>query len=135
VPINIRWDELGYVKMLALAHDGDQRWYYYPDSKSGVCVSVMPRARRNHLHGPDQDMTVDEVLVFKSFQYFKRKHGRLTEGVGGESAQLNGTDSPRPGGPAGAEHLLPHRLRGSDGARCPAVPLCSACTLPDGTVE
>ena len=31
VPINIRWDDLGYVKMLALAHDGDQRWYYYPD--------------------------------------------------------------------------------------------------------
>ncbi|CAE7850801.1 aclN, partial [Symbiodinium microadriaticum] len=52
VPINIRWDELGYVKMLALAHDGDQRWYYYPD------------------------MTVDEVLVFKSFQYFKRQEGR-----------------------------------------------------------
>ena len=43
MPINIRWDELGYVKMLALAHDSDQRWYYYPDSKSGVCVSVMPR--------------------------------------------------------------------------------------------
>ncbi|CAE7417496.1 aclN [Symbiodinium sp. CCMP2592] len=52
VPINIRWDELGYVKMLALAHDSDQRWYYYPD------------------------MTVDEVLVFKSFQYFKSQEGR-----------------------------------------------------------
>ncbi|CAJ1393971.1 unnamed protein product [Effrenium voratum] len=51
VPINIRWDELGYVKMLALAHDDEQRWYYYPD------------------------MTTDEVLVFKSFQYFKSQQG------------------------------------------------------------
>ena len=31
IPINIRWDELGYVKMLALAHDDEQCWYYYPD--------------------------------------------------------------------------------------------------------
>lgn len=49
--INIRWDELGYVKMLVLAHDERQKWYFYPE------------------------MTVDEVLVFKSFQYFKSQEG------------------------------------------------------------
>eukprot|EP00931_Biecheleriopsis_adriatica_P078127 TRINITY_DN51597_c0_g1_i1.p1 TRINITY_DN51597_c0_g1~~TRINITY_DN51597_c0_g1_i1.p1 ORF type:complete len:361 (-),score=58.59 TRINITY_DN51597_c0_g1_i1:19-1101(-) len=51
VPISIRWDELGYVRMLTLAHDPEQKWYYYPD------------------------MTTDEVLVFKSFQYFKSQAG------------------------------------------------------------
>lgn len=51
VSINIKWDHMPYVKMLALAHDEDQRWYYYPD------------------------MTLDEVLVFKSFQHFKSQVG------------------------------------------------------------
>lgn len=51
VPVNVRRDSSGYVKMLDLAHDAEQRWYYYPD------------------------MTVDEVLVFKSFQYFKSQSG------------------------------------------------------------
>jgi len=49
--ISIKWDALPHHRMLALAHDEDQRWYYYPD------------------------MTVDEVLIFKSFQYFKTQSG------------------------------------------------------------
>eukprot|EP00435_Cladocopium_sp_Y103_P017704 s1973_g4.t1 len=52
IGIHIKWDDLGYVKMLGLAHDDEQRWFYYPD------------------------MTQDEVLVFKSFQYFKSQAGR-----------------------------------------------------------
>jgi len=51
VPVNVRRDSLGYTKMLDLAFDEDQRWYYYPD------------------------MTVDEVLIFKSFQHFKSQAG------------------------------------------------------------
>lgn len=51
VPLSVKRDPLGYTKMLDLAYDKDQEWYYYPD------------------------MTVDEVLVFKSFQYFKSQAG------------------------------------------------------------
>lgn len=51
IPVNVKRDHLGYTKMLDLAYDKDQEWYYYPD------------------------MTVDEVLVFKSFQYFKSQEG------------------------------------------------------------
>merc|ERR1712190_214028 len=51
IPVNVRRDSMGYVKMLDLAHNPEQTWYYYPD------------------------MTVDEVLVFKSFQYFKKQKG------------------------------------------------------------
>ena len=31
IGIHIKWDDLGYVKMLGLAHDDEQRWFYYPD--------------------------------------------------------------------------------------------------------
>lgn len=51
VPVNVCRDTMGYIKMLDIAYNEDQRWYYYPD------------------------MTVDEVLVFKTFQYFKHQSG------------------------------------------------------------
>eukprot|EP00429_Kryptoperidinium_foliaceum_P106385 CAMPEP_0176244474 /NCGR_PEP_ID=MMETSP0121_2-20121125/31449_1 /TAXON_ID=160619 /ORGANISM="Kryptoperidinium foliaceum, Strain CCMP 1326" /LENGTH=250 /DNA_ID=CAMNT_0017584081 /DNA_START=17 /DNA_END=765 /DNA_ORIENTATION=- len=51
VPVNVRRDSQGYTKMMDLAFDEGQRWYYYPD------------------------MTVDEVLVFKTFQHFKSQAG------------------------------------------------------------
>eukprot|EP00929_Paragymnodinium_shiwhaense_P079016 TRINITY_DN41048_c0_g1_i1.p1 TRINITY_DN41048_c0_g1~~TRINITY_DN41048_c0_g1_i1.p1 ORF type:complete len:378 (-),score=57.98 TRINITY_DN41048_c0_g1_i1:313-1446(-) len=49
VPINVRRAGYDFAKMLDLAYDKDQHWYYYPD------------------------MTVDEVLVFKSFQHYRRQ--------------------------------------------------------------
>lgn len=51
VPVSIKWDELPHHRMLNLRPSEGQRWYYYPE------------------------MTVDEVLVFKSFQYFKAQAG------------------------------------------------------------
>jgi len=51
LPISIKWDHMPHHKMLAIAHDESQRWYYYPS------------------------MTTDEVLIFKSFQYFKSQSG------------------------------------------------------------
>jgi len=51
VPINVRRDSMGFSRMLDLAFDEAHRWYYYPD------------------------MTVDEVLVFKSFQHLKGQDG------------------------------------------------------------
>merc|ERR1712039_859094 len=51
LPVSIRWDHMPHHRMLNLAHDDEQRWYYYPE------------------------MTVDEVLIFKSFQYFKAQDG------------------------------------------------------------
>jgi len=51
VPVSVKRDNMGYVRMLDLAYDPGQRWYYYPD------------------------MSVDEVLVFKSFQHFKSQAG------------------------------------------------------------
>lgn len=51
LPISIKWDAMPPHRMLALAHDESQRWYYYPE------------------------MTVDEVLLFKSFQHYKSQAG------------------------------------------------------------
>mmetsp|Transcript_42301 Transcript_42301/g.109076 ORF Transcript_42301/g.109076 Transcript_42301/m.109076 type:complete len:226 (-) Transcript_42301:46-723(-) len=51
VATSIRWDEMPHHRMMTLAHDPEQRWYYYPD------------------------MTTDEVLIFKSFQHFKTQSG------------------------------------------------------------
>eukprot|EP00933_Yihiella_yeosuensis_P016593 TRINITY_DN14106_c1_g1_i1.p1 TRINITY_DN14106_c1_g1~~TRINITY_DN14106_c1_g1_i1.p1 ORF type:complete len:250 (-),score=47.92 TRINITY_DN14106_c1_g1_i1:46-723(-) len=72
IPISIRWDNMGFHRMLALAHDEGQQWYYYPD------------------------MTTDEVLLFRSFQFFKNQSG----------PELNScfhTAFEVPGAPPGAE--------------------------------
>jgi len=82
VPVNVCRDTMGYIKMLDIAYNEDQRWYYYPD------------------------MTVDEVLVFKTFQYFKHQSG----------PELNTcfhTAFQHPDAPPGAEerHSCEYRVR------------------------
>ena len=47
IGIHIKWDDLGYVKMLGLAHDDEQRWFYYPD----CLVGRFPPSLGSKLHG------------------------------------------------------------------------------------
>jgi len=52
---SIKWDEKPHHRMMTIAYDEDQRWYYYPN------------------------MTTDEVLIFKSFQHLKEQHDAEVE--------------------------------------------------------